>query len=100
MNTKKEIRKTILKKRDALTATEHKQKSNFISEQIIHMPEFQESDMFLLFASYKSEVDTEEIINVDMIKVIIYLAIVIYIITFITFYFMNLKQFQKGVNVD
>ena len=43
---------------------------------------------------------TNQIINVDMIKVIIYMAIVIYIITLILGYIINLKLFKKGVNVD
>ena len=43
---------------------------------------------------------TNEIINVDMIKVIIYLAIIIYTITLIAGYIINLKLFKKGVNVD
>lgn len=43
---------------------------------------------------------TNEIINTEMIKIIIYLAIIIYIITFIAGYIVNLKMFQKGVNVD
>ena len=43
---------------------------------------------------------TNDIVNLDMIKIIIYLAIFIYIITFIIIYFINLKLFKKGVNVD
>lgn len=43
---------------------------------------------------------TNEIINVDMIKVIIYIAITIYTIILLGGYFINLKLFKKGVNVD
>ena len=43
---------------------------------------------------------TSDVINVDMIKVIIYMAIVIYTISLIIVYFINLKLFKKGVNVD
>ena len=43
---------------------------------------------------------TNEIINVDMIKVIIYLAIFIYTLTLIIGYVVNIKLFKKGVNVD
>lgn len=43
---------------------------------------------------------TNEIINVDVIKTILYLAIAIYTITLIIGYFINLKLFKKGVNVD
>lgn len=67
MDTKKRIRKEILAKRDALTITEQKQKSKFISECITHMKEFQDSDIYLLFASHKSEVDTDEIFHTALL---------------------------------
>lgn len=43
---------------------------------------------------------TNEIINTEMIKIIIYLAIIIYMTTFIVGYIVNSKMFQKGVDVD
>ena len=43
---------------------------------------------------------TNEIVIFDMIKFIIYLAIIIYTITLFIGYFFNLKLFKKGVNVD
>lgn len=43
---------------------------------------------------------TNEIVNIDMIKFIIYLAIIIYTITLFIGYLFNLKLFKKGVNVD
>lgn len=43
---------------------------------------------------------TTEIINVDMIKLIIYLAIIIYSVALIVLYLVNVKLFSKGVNVD
>lgn len=43
---------------------------------------------------------TNEIVNIDMLKIVIYLAIIIYTITFIINYLINLKLFKKGVNVD
>ena len=43
---------------------------------------------------------TNEIINIEMIKTIIYLAIAIYSVSFIVVYIVNLKLFKKGVNVD
>lgn len=43
---------------------------------------------------------TNEIINVDMAKIIIYLSIIIYTITFIIGYLVNLKIFKKGVNIE
>lgn len=43
---------------------------------------------------------TTEIINVNTIKIIIYFAITIYTITLLAGYFINLKLFKKGVNID
>ena len=43
---------------------------------------------------------TNTMINVDMIKLVIYLAIIIYSITFVIGYLFNLKMFKKGVNID
>ncbi len=43
---------------------------------------------------------TNEMINMSMIKVVIYLAIGIYTIGYIVWYFINLKLFKNGVNVD
>ena len=43
---------------------------------------------------------TTEFINVDIIKTLIYLAIAIYISTLIILYFINIKLFKQGVNVD
>lgn len=43
---------------------------------------------------------TVEILNVDVIKYCIYLAIVIYSLNIIILYIINLKLFSKGVNVD
>jgi len=43
---------------------------------------------------------TNEIVNIDMVKIIIYMASTIYTITLFILYFVNLKLFKKGVNVD
>ena len=43
---------------------------------------------------------TMESLNVDMIKFVIYLAIVIYLLNIFVLYFVNSKLFSKGVNVD
>ena len=43
---------------------------------------------------------TTEIINVDVIKLIIYLAIIIYTLTLVILYIVNVRLFNKGVNVD
>ena len=43
---------------------------------------------------------TTEIINVGVIKLIIYLAIIIYTLTLVILYIVNVRLFNKGVNVD
>jgi len=43
---------------------------------------------------------TNEIINLDMIKLIVYLSIIIYLFTFIINFILNIRLFKKGVNVD
>ena len=43
---------------------------------------------------------TNTIVNMGMIKVIIYLAIIIYTLAFVIGYMVNLKLFKKGVDVD
>ena len=43
---------------------------------------------------------TNEIVNIEMIKVIIYLAIFIYTLALIIAYIVNIKLFNKGVNVE
>lgn len=63
MKTKKELRKETLQKRDELDFNEQKIKSHNIANQVCLMKEFQNADKALLFASYKSEVNTEEIFH-------------------------------------
>ena len=43
---------------------------------------------------------TNEVISVEMIRMIIYIAIIMYTLIIIGGYFLNLKLFKKGVNVD
>ncbi len=43
---------------------------------------------------------TNEIVNVSSLKTIIYLAIAIYTIILIVCYYINIRLFKKGVNVD
>ena len=43
---------------------------------------------------------TMDSLNVDIIKICIYLAIIIYSLNICILYFINLKLFNKGVNVD
>ena len=43
---------------------------------------------------------TNEMINIDSTKIIIYMSIVMYTVVLIASYFINVKLFKKGVNVD
>lgn len=45
-------------------------------------------------------INTMEIINIDVIKVIMISAIAIYLLYNVVYYFIGKKQFEKGVNVD
>lgn len=61
---KKELRNEILTLRDALSVDERVQKSMQIAKQVIEQKAFQEADKILLFASYKSEIETAQIFDV------------------------------------
>lgn len=61
--TKKELRKQILQLRNALSEETRIEKSKIITNHIINHPKFQSADSILLFASYKSEVDTTAIME-------------------------------------
>ena len=63
MNAKKELRKEILARRDALSLEERAEKSVRISESVIKLDEFKNAAKLLLFSSIRSEVDTTEIYN-------------------------------------
>ena len=47
-----------------------------------------------------SEEMLANMLNVETIKICIYLAIFIYTLSIFILYFVNLKLFNKGVNVD
>ncbi len=58
---KKELRKQVLGKRDALTIEERKEKSDAISNSVTQHPIFREAHTILLYAAFRSEVDTMKI---------------------------------------
>ena len=64
MKSKTELRKEILALRDSLSARERIDKSRIITEKVIRHEKFQKADKVLLFASFRSEVDTTEIFEV------------------------------------
>lgn len=68
MQTKEQLRKSILMLRDGLSSEEHKEKSRFITEHVIAHKAFQSADAYLLFCSFRSEVDTKEIIQYALKK--------------------------------
>ena len=63
MLSKKALRNESLKKRDALTKEEHREKSNCITEYVINHSVFTEANIILLFASFRNEADTIEIFH-------------------------------------
>lgn len=63
---KRVLRKEALLLRDALTASEREQKSRQIAEQLFRHPWYQEASCLLVYASYRSEVSTEEIIRYSL----------------------------------
>lgn len=63
METKKEIRKAVLLKRDALTEQVRKACDEKIRKQMIKFPCYLKADVILAYVSYRSEVDTIELIE-------------------------------------
>lgn len=63
METKKQIRIRSLKARDALTEEERDQKSRKICERLLQSSFFEEAQDILLYASYGSEVRTQQIFD-------------------------------------
>jgi len=43
---------------------------------------------------------TTEIVSIDLIKNIMYMAIIMYSVCIMIYYYVNIKLFKKGVNVD
>ena len=60
---KKEIRSTILKKRNSMLFSEVLEKSERIKEQVFHLDEFKEAKTILFYVSYENEVYTHEMIK-------------------------------------
>ena len=58
---KKDLRKEILAKRNALSQQERIAKSEQIASKVIAMKAFAQSEVVLLYAPIKSEVDTQGI---------------------------------------
>lgn len=60
--------------------------------------------MIFVFALFNSDIMnlfiTKTVVNMNMVKAIIYMSIAIYTLTLAIGYFINLKLFKKGVNID
>ena len=54
----------------------------------------------LFNAEVMNLINTTDIINIDAIKSVMYLGIIVYIMYIVSLYFLGKKQFEKGVNVD
>lgn len=63
METKKEIRKRSLEKRKALPPDIRRKYSRVITERVLCHPFFQCADTVLIYASFREEVDTTELIH-------------------------------------
>lgn len=61
MTNKKELRKEILARRNALSLQEREEKSTQIASKVIALAEFQKSNKVLLYAPIRSEVETNAI---------------------------------------
>ena len=63
METKKEIRRTLLKRRDALPEKQWANFSDAIKDKVISHPLFQESETIYCYMSYHHEVDTQKLLS-------------------------------------
>ena len=61
METKKQIRRAVLEKRNQMTESERAQKSRIICGRLFAMEEFTAAQDILLYASYGSEVETDSV---------------------------------------
>lgn len=61
LEKKRELRKTVLARRDALSEQDREEKSECIANAVIHMKEFENSTAILLYDSIRSEVKTTAI---------------------------------------
>lgn len=63
METKGHIRKAALEQREALTQKERGDKSNVIMQKVMELPIYMEAKHIIVYAAYKSEVDTKTLID-------------------------------------
>lgn len=63
MTNPKQLRKDILAARDTLTADQLREKSARISSRLLGLPEIKQSDTIFLYVSFRSEVQTTELLQ-------------------------------------
>lgn len=66
MEEKSEIREQALRARDRLTVEERRQKSLQIRNRLSHLAEFQQAKTVLLYHSFRSEVETKDLIELAL----------------------------------
>ena len=67
-DSKSEIRQLFITKRDRLTPEERHKKSARIAQRVVALDEFKEAGSCLLYASFRSEVETERLIAIILQK--------------------------------
>lgn len=63
LETKKEIRRTALKRRQKLPENVRRKYSHMITERVLRHPFFQCADIVLCYVAFREEVDTEELMH-------------------------------------
>lgn len=63
METKKEIRTRSLKERDGMAPEERREKSREIAARMFMLPVFREAEEILIYRSFRSEVETDRMIE-------------------------------------
>ncbi len=96
METKKKIRQEILACRDAISPVERKRQSDMIREKIKELPGFTSAEQLLLFVSYGSEPDTQELIMESLKKGKAVYCPVVFGETMEFYRIHSLKDLQEG----
>lgn len=66
MQDKSEIRKELLRRRDQIPPEVRKTKNRMILERLLSLDEFRNAGIIFFFASFRTEVDTAELINISL----------------------------------
>ncbi|MDH4231405.1 MAG: 5-formyltetrahydrofolate cyclo-ligase [Nitrospirota bacterium] len=66
MRDKADVRKELLRKRDRIPAEVRKVKNRLIRERLLSLAEFKNASVIFFFASFRTEVDTAELIKTSL----------------------------------